>query len=417
MSGSESSGVDVRTDQNVKILMVSPNIPSPRHSGSGTRLFNTLRALSDIGDVTLFCLVEHVVRDLLNDAVPYCARVVTADRQKLLNGWKYMNPPDSRIEICWGAVNSLKPFRSRGYEDSTAKAQLQAVLREQFDVIWVSRSWVAGAFPFLIGPRTILDLDDLEHRVVRRWLSRRPFYPSKIFEHLDASKLAWFERHIAKKCAKALVCSEDDRAYFGCKNAEVLPNCVDVPYTSCDPDLEIEGLLVFLGFMRYPANVDAVIYFCTEIFPRIQARVPKSRFAVVGAEPTSEVQNLHNGKDIIVTGRVPDVRPYLETASVLVVPIRVGGGTRIKILQALAAGKAIVSTTVGAEGLSVCHREHLLIADFVEEFAEGSIRLITNPAERRRLGTTGRQLVEARYSQSTFRHTVRDLVFGARHGS
>jgi glycosyltransferase involved in cell wall biosynthesis len=146
----------------------------------------------------------------------------------------------------------------------------------------------------------------------------------------------------------------------------------------------------------YP-NEDAVAFFADEVLPRIQETVPDVAFSIVGGNPSARVQKLAERERVVVTGRVPEIKPYFAEATVFVVPLRIGSGTRLKILEALAMGKAIVSTTVGAEGLDLRDGEEILIADEPTAFADAVIRLLTDSELRRRVGETGRIRVEQDY--------------------
>ncbi|MFB3040499.1 MAG: glycosyltransferase, partial [Candidatus Poribacteria bacterium] len=146
----------------------------------------------------------------------------------------------------------------------------------------------------------------------------------------------------------------------------------------------------------YP-NEDAVIYFADEIFPRIQEKHSNIKFYIVGKDPTTRVSQLENRQGIIVTGRVGDAKPYIAQATVYVVPLRIGSGTRLKILEALAMEKAIVSTSVGEEGLNLIDGEEIFIVDEPTRFADAVIQLISNRSMRRRIGEKGRRRVGADY--------------------
>ena len=144
-------------------------------------------------------------------------------------------------------------------------------------------------------------------------------------------------------------------------------------------------------------NEDAVAFFADEVLPRIQEKVPDVQFSIVGGNPSARVQRLAEREGVVVTGRVPEIKPYFAEATVFVVPLRIGSGTRLKILEALAMGKAIVSTSVGAEGLDLKDGEEIFIADEPIAFADAVTRLLTDPTLRRRIGENGRARVEQDY--------------------
>ena len=158
-----------------------------------------------------------------------------------------------------------------------------------------------------------------------------------------------------------------------------------------------ENALAFTGTMDFRPNVDAVLWFARQVLPLIQAQVPDVRFFAVGQRPHRRLEVLRNDPAITLTGLVKDTRPYIAGAAVYVVPLRVGGGTRFKILEALSMGKPLVSTALGAEGFPVKHGRELLLADQAEDFAAAVVSLLHDPARRQELGRAGRALVEARY--------------------
>ena len=158
---------------------------------------------------------------------------------------------------------------------------------------------------------------------------------------------------------------------------------------------------VFIGKMDYRPNVDGVLWFCREVLPRVRSEVPDFCFTIVGAQPTPEITALDGTDGVRVTGRVPDTRPYLHEAAIAVVPLRAGSGTRLKVLEAFAMGRAVVSTSIGCEGIDAEPGRHLVTADDGSDFAGAVVRLLRGPDERARLGAQARALVEARYGWPT----------------
>jgi polysaccharide biosynthesis protein PslH len=199
---------------------------------------------------------------------------------------------------------------------------------------------------------------------------------------------------------RVLTVSEEDRRALRTElpglEAAVVPNGVDLERFS--PAGEPKGAsAVFVGKMDYRPNVDAVRWFCAEVLPRVRAAVPGFVFTVVGSRPVSAVRELGRLPGVRVTGRVAETRPYVRDAAIAVVPLRAGSGTRLKILEALAMGRPVVSTTLGCEGLDTVDGAHLAVADSPEGFAERVVRLLRHDGERARLGRHGRQLVAERY--------------------
>jgi glycosyltransferase involved in cell wall biosynthesis len=220
-------------------------------------------------------------------------------------------------------------------------------------------------------------------------------------------KLEWRKMRLceARACAQAsltIAVSEGDRALLAATapgaRLSAIPTGVDTSYFTPNGSGERPATLVFTGAMDWYPNEDGILHFIHGILPRIRQELSSVSLTVVGRNPTPRLVAAAAAAGVRVTGTVDDVRPYVAEAAVYVVPLRVGGGTRLKIFEALAMGKAVVSTTVGAEGLPLVPGEHFLRADAPAEFARAVVVLLRNPERRRALGSAGRRLVEERYS-------------------
>jgi glycosyltransferase involved in cell wall biosynthesis len=221
---------------------------------------------------------------------------------------------------------------------------------------------------------------------------------------LEWRKMRRYETHACKRASLTLAVSDADRAVLAglAPQAPVaaIPTGVDTAYFTPNGSREVPEALVFTGSMDWYPNDDAIRYFMTAILPRIRTEVPDVSLTVVGRNPGSGLREAAAVAGVRVTGTVDDVRPYVAEAAVYVVPLRIGGGTRLKIFEALAMGKAVVSTTIGAEGLPLVPGEHFLRTDAPDEFASAVVSLIRDPSRRRSLGRAGRKLVEERYAWS-----------------
>ena len=210
------------------------------------------------------------------------------------------------------------------------------------------------------------------------------------------------ERLYAQRADHVLTVSESDRDFFSRlvdpKKVSVVPTGVDVDYFRPSTGEE-QGGLVFTGAMDWMPNEDGVFYFVREILPNIRRDVPEVTLSVVGREPSARLKALAEGEcGVRVTGRVEDIRPYVHEASVYVVPLRIGGGTRLKIFEAMAMGKAVVSTSIGAEGLPVRHGTNIILADDPKAFAREVVMLLRDPIARAALGRAARELVAQKHS-------------------
>jgi glycosyltransferase involved in cell wall biosynthesis len=219
---------------------------------------------------------------------------------------------------------------------------------------------------------------------------------------LEWRKLRAQERAACWKANLTIAVSEEDRVRLGAlapgARTGSIPTGVDTSYFQPAGRPEIPGRLVFSGSMDWHPNEDAVIYFGEEILPLIRQRAPHVSFTIVGRNPTPRLREAAGRLGMVVTGTVDDVRPYLDEASVYVVPLRAGSGTRMKIFEALGMAKAVVSTTVGAEGLALANGREFVAADEPRHFADAVVNLVNDEARRTALGRAGRALVVERYS-------------------
>jgi glycosyltransferase involved in cell wall biosynthesis len=211
-----------------------------------------------------------------------------------------------------------------------------------------------------------------------------------------------YEARVCRLARLTVAVSEADRALLAANapdaDIRAIPTGVDAAYFHPNGASEKPARLVFTGSMDWYPNEDAILHFMDAILPRLRRRVPGLTISVVGRNPSDRLKALGAARGVQITGTVDDVRPYVAEAAVYVVPLRIGGGTRLKIFEALAMGKAVVSTSVGAEGLPLTPGQHFLQADSPEDFAKAVLALLEDVPRRRAIGEAGRRLVEARYS-------------------
>ena len=260
---------------------------------------------------------------------------------------------------------------------------------------------------------SVLSQQNVDSAIWRRLCSEtiNPFYKFAYWTQQLAFQR--YERVLSPKFDAVTCTSDIDAAVFQRHCAEnvieIIPNGVDVAHYQPDFSAEAPAHLIYIGSMDWYPNEDAVAFFADEVLPRIQESVPDVKFSIVGGNPSARVQKLAEKEGIVVTGRVPEIKPYFAEATVFVVPLRIGSGTRLKILEALAMGKAIVSTSVGAEGLDLKDGEEIFIADEPKVFAEAVTRLLKDPSLRRRIGESGRARVEQDYDWRSISEKLHQL--------
>ena len=253
---------------------------------------------------------------------------------------------------------------------------------------------------------------NIESQLMRRRAEVEPRPLAAWFLRREATKLRDYEAEVSPDFDVNIFMSSNDQALLadrvaGIRSA-VVPNGVDIAYFTPDP-APVTPTLIYTGGMNMFANRDAVMWFLAEVWPAISAARPEVQFCVVGQDPPKELKAAAlRDPRIVVTGYVDDIRPFVRKAAVYVVPLRVGGGTRLKVLDAMASGKAIVSTSVGCEGIDVEAGEHLLVADTPQAFAQTTLALLADSAQQRRLGAAARTHVEQRYGWSAMGDRLMD---------
>ncbi len=381
-----------------RILFVAPWLPYPLDSGVKQRMFHLLKALSSLGPVNLVCYREPRSQPDHQEIGPLRDLCDTVD----ILPWapsRWEAPIGSWADVLRRFVVSPTPYLITDFP-GVPLARRVAALTGRADLIWVERIFVSE---WLTAgrDRTIVDLDDLESVKESRRLALQPARPYQLAQRLDALKLRRLERRAPARYARVVVCSEGDRGFFPGRHrhkALVVPNGIPARLLSVPGQPRDPATLVMVGTMGYAPNVDAATWFLREILPRVVRTVPDVRLYLVGDDPRGALRDVHDGQRIVVTGRVDDVTPYVSRAAVSLAPLRVGGGTRIKILEALALGTPVVSTTLGAEGLEAVAGRHLCIADTPAAFASDVSRLLRDPSAREPLARAGRALVAERYT-------------------
>jgi sugar transferase (PEP-CTERM/EpsH1 system associated) len=386
----------------VKVLFLSQIVPYPPHGGVLQRGFNLLRELGRSASVHLLAFVHP-------DVLPTAESL--EESRRVLGGFcekvEYFPlwPKASRAHVlaalaasaCSSAPFSVIAHRSKAFQQRVSGA----LKTDRFDLLHVD-TIALGQFASGNGVPTVLTHHNIESMLMERraQVEQRPF--ARQFLQRETRKLQSYEGTMSPAFDINILMSEHDEKTLldrvpGVRTA-VVPNGVDVDYFSPDPDGETPAM-IYTGGMNMFANRDAVMYFLNEIWPRIVQNTPDVRFFAVGQDPPKELAALA-AKDprVIVTGYVNDIRPFVRQAAVYVVPLRVGGGTRLKVLDAMAMGKALVSTSIGCEGIDVRHGEHLIVADTPETFAQSVSTLLDDRTKRRTLGGAARTLVEQRYA-------------------
>lgn len=371
--------------------------PYPPKSGGKVRVFNLIKEVSKYHDVHLLSLASKDELDFVPIMLKYCKQVEVVP---------FQHNSFSRL-IRWVRIFSnlftQVPLEVAAKESAEMKKKVKKIINDDFDVIQVEWLQMAHYLPFDLLKNTPLIL--VEHDVAYVPLKRRSLTETGILKYVlkrECSKMKKYEQEMCHKFSKIIAMSEIDKERLLELNENldvyVVPNGVDTRYISPKIDQEDAGSLLFIGWMKHYPNRDAMIFFLKQVFPLIITKIPSIKVYIVGQHAPQEILNLaESNPNIICTGYVEDVREYLHKCTVYICPLRIGGGTRLKILEAMAAGIPIVSTTIGAEGLSVVHGENILLSDSPEMFSKETINLLNNPKLRSKLVKNARNFVEENY--------------------
>jgi sugar transferase (PEP-CTERM/EpsH1 system associated) len=374
----------------MRILFLSAPLLFPANTGGRIRSSEILRRLSSRHRVTALCFRTRRDTDqAVADMRGCCERLE-------LVAWREAAKFTPRFYAgLLTSVPSPLPYTVWKYR-SAAMRQHVTLLAPHHDLIVCDFLQPMVNVPAVLATPVVLFQHNVEAVIVQRQLEHTTNPLARAYLRLELAKLARFEARALKRATHTIAVSEVDRclmaSVYRVSNVSVAPGGVDADYWR--PADEREGLdLVFTGSMDWLPNQDAVLYFARDILPLIRQEVPVS-FWIVGRNPPGTVRDLaHSAPGVQVTGTVDDVRPWVARAAIYVVPLRIGGGTRIKILEAMAMAKCVVSTTVGAEGLPVEAGRHLLVADTPAAFASAVVSLLKDDARRRRVGLAARELV------------------------
>ena len=319
-----------------------------------------MRALALRGDVTYVYFVDPADAPLTKADLPFCREVVGIPKPDSYGAAKLIQGVIGRWPL--PILNYTSPEMSAAVERLAGAGRFDLI---HLDSIHMIRY---GQLPALQGARIVYNWHNIESEAMRRFGATVPSLPRRWYAGQTAAKLAALEQGMLRDAFGHVVCSarERDQLHKSAPAAriQVVENGVDTQYfAAAGESAQVTQQIVFVGTMDYYPNVEAATSFANNIWPQVRERFPQMRLMIVGANPTPAVSALGALAGVTVTGTVPDVRPYYRDALAAIVPLRTGGGTRLKILEAMAAGVPVVSTVLGAEGLAVTPGSDILIAD------------------------------------------------------
>ena len=385
---------DKNTGGRPKVLFLSQRFLFPMDTGGKIRSGNILAQLKGRFSVTVISNVEHAkdgsrieqMSKLCDKFIP--VPWVEVERFTKAFYWKILRRSFSRYPI--SMLNDYSPQLERAVLDELAAGDYDLAICD----------FVQSGLNFkqVQNVPVLLFQHNVEATIAKRHLDRAKNPVAKLFWWLQYRRMFKHEGGMCQRFDGVIAVSDNDQArmeeWYGVNNVHTIPTGVDTDYYRPAEDVEEKRQLVFVGGMDWLPNEDAMFFFINEILPLIRAQAPDIKLTIVGKNPSPKFLNFaQDCADVEVTGWVTDTRPYIADSAAFIVPIRIGGGTRMKIYEGMAMAKAVVSTTVGAEGLPLSHGEQILFADEAQCFADQVLRLINDQDERARIGNNARTYV------------------------
>lgn len=375
----------------MKILMIVPFLPNTQMSGGQTRWYNIIKYLSRNHEITLYSLIkEDTEKRFIPELQKYCKKVRVFRRPK--SPWTLRN--------LFLTMFSLYPLLViRNWSPREKRALKQELEENNYDLIHAETFYVMPHIPDTNIPSVLVE-QTIEYQVYKHYVDNEvPFFLRPLFM-LDVLKLKYWEQYFWKKTDRLVAVSNEDRKVMrelipGIK-VDIIPNGVDAPHfanykvTRKKPPRVLYGAANF----KWLQNVEAVDFLVDKIWPEIE-RNSNAKLWIVGTSIPKKILDMaQKNQRIEVTESIVDVRDALKSATVMMVPVKGPGGTRLKMLEALAAGLPVVSTTVGAAGLDLINEKHAMISDSPREMAQYTLKLLENPSLAKQIGENGQKYVE-----------------------
>lgn len=380
----------------MKILWVKSDFLHPTNRGGQIRTLEMLKCLHRRHEVHFIAFDDGKNPEGLRRSSEYCSRAYAVPHRV---------PPRRSLRFAGQLVEGLVsrlPVSVRRYTSGRMKRQIQSLLEQnQFDSLVCDFLFPAMNIPDLTS--SVLFQHNVESVIWRRHVQQASGPAKRAYFRLQARRMEIVERAVCRKAGRVVAVSDVDRdtmtEMFGAKDVAVIRTGVDIDFFNPPALAPVRADLVFVGSMDWMPNIDGMRYFTNAILPLIRKQRPNCRIAVAGRKPGMAIREMaHRDPNILVTGTVPDIRPYLWGSTVCIVPLLVGGGTRLKIFEAMAAKLPVVSTSIGAEGLPVEDGVHIFIADSAELFAQRCLDLLSSADKRKQLADNAWDLVSSQFS-------------------
>lgn len=375
----------------MRVLVISPILPYPLFSGGQVRLFNLLKNLGPKHQISLFSFIrKDEERTFLPELLKYCQKVEVFKKRK---PWS--------SQTLFKTALSTYPLLMMMYHFSEFKKRLKEKLESgNYDLIHFECFYTMSNLPkdSLNGLPLVLAEQNVEYLVYQRFTQNFSFWPLKPFLYFDVSKIRFWEKHFWQKADKIIAMSNEEAKIINLPKVEIIENGVDSDYFKQKKFKKKwpQPTVLFVGNFRWLQNCDALSFLIREIWPKIQLEIPEVRLWVVGKHLSAKLKNLLPDGAILEEG-MGDIREAYLGADLLLAPIRVGGGTSYKILEAMASGLPVVTTTLGIEGIEAKNGQEVVVKNKGSELAQATVELLRDGGKRKKIGQNAQKLVSEKY--------------------
>jgi glycosyltransferase involved in cell wall biosynthesis len=376
----------------MKILMLTPYLPFPLMSGGQTRSYNLIKNLSKKHDITLFSLIkDDEEKKYIPELKKYCKKVFVFNRSK--TPWTLRN-----ILLTGFGPYPFLVIRNLATDEKLAvKKELE---KEKYDIIHAETFYVMPHIPDTNVPILLVE-QTIEYLVYKHYIKNQAPMLVKIPFSIDVMKLRFWETHFWKQANRVVAMSESDKkemlGLVPNLKIDIVPNGIDVDYFSVPRKEITPKKVLYVGNFKWIQNVEAANILLNKVWPEIKKEIKNVKLWIVGMNITDKLKE-YASDDIKISEALPDIREAYSKASVLVAPIKGPGGTRLKILEAMASALPVVTTTVGAEGLGVINEKEVLFSNNLNDVSRNAIKVLKNKELSRSLGLYGKKFVESKYT-------------------
>lgn len=380
----------------MKILFLTYDLPYPLNSGGKIRAYYLIKNLAKSHEITLFSYYRgEDQRKYLPEIAKFCPKIFLFKRRP---AWSWQNLLYS--------LNPKLPFPAATYYSSElAKTLRKELTSSHYDLVHFESFYPSLYLQLVkkLGIKTVMGNENVEYQVYRRYAQQKPPVLRQLLE-LEVFRMKFFEEklwRLADVNISPSVADSQAIEKITKKTCPVIPNGVDLVTFGLPSDKKPGQNLIFIGTLTYQANNDAIKFFLSEIYPLVKKQVPEVKFILVSwYKPTWLKKYLQDTSLKFIQDKETTAARFYQQADILVAPIRVAGGTRIKILEAMAAGLPVVTTAMGIEGIEAEDKKEIVVADKPKDFADQVVKLLNNPRRRQELGLAGRKLVAEKYDWS-----------------